>query len=204
MATTADEVWRILGELAEAQKETEQLLKHQAQESERRFQQSERQFRETDRRLRETDRQIRQVNRQIGDLGNRLGEFVEWQVRPAAIRLFQARGIDVHELASDVSIQRDGEGLEIDLLAINTTEAILIEVKSKLSQSDVDEHLDRLGKFKRLMPRYNDIRVLGAVAAMVVPQDIARYAYRQGLFVMAQSGEDMAILNDANFNPKAW
>jgi len=197
MATTADEVWRILGELAEAQKETEQLLKHQAQESERRF-------RETDRHLRETDRQIRQVNRQIGDLGNRLGEFVEWQVRPAAIRLFQARGIDVHELASDVSIQRDGEGLEIDLLATNTTEAILIEVKSKLSQSDVDDHLERLGKFKRLMPRYNDIRALGAVAAMVVPPDIARYAYRQGLFVMAQSGDDMTILNDANFSPKAW
>ena len=204
MATTADEVWRILGELAEAQKETEQLLKHQAQESERRF-------RETERHLRETDRQIRQVNRQIGDLGNRLGEFVEWQVRPAAIRLFQARGIDVHELASDVSIQRDGEGLEIDLLATNTTEAILIEVKSKLSQSDVDDHLERLGKFKRLMPRYNDIRALGAVAAMVVPPDIARYAYRQGLFVMAQSGDDMTILgddmtilNDANFSPKAW
>lgn len=183
MATTADDVWRILGELAESQKETEALLKHQAQE---------------------TDRQIRQVNRQIGDLGNRLGEFVEWQVRPAAIRLFQSRGIAVQELASDVTLQRDGEGLEIDLLAINTTVAVLIEVKSKLSQSDVDDHLDRLGKFKRLMPRYHDVQAMGAIAAMVVPTDIARYAYRQGLFVIAQTGDDMAILNDANFSPKIW
>jgi hypothetical protein len=190
MATTSDDVWRILGELAEAQKETErrlqeteQLLKEQSQE---------------------TDRQIRRVNRQIGDLGNRLGEFVEWQVRPAAVRLFQARGIAVYELASDVTIQRDGEGLEIDLLAINTTEAVLVEVKSKLTQNDVDEHLERLGKFKRLMPRYQDVRAMGAVAAMVVPQDVARYAYRQGLFVMAQSGDDMVILNDASFQPRAW
>jgi len=190
MATTADDVWRLLGELAESQKEaeqrlreTEQLLKAQA---------------------RETDRQIRQVNRQIGELGNRLGEFVEWQVRPAAIRLFQERGIAVYELASDVTIQRDGEGLEIDLLAINTTEAVLIEVKSKLSQGDVDEHLERLGKFKRLLPRYQDVRAMGAVAAMVVPPEVARYAYRQGLFVLAQSGDDMAILNDADFRPKTW
>jgi hypothetical protein len=197
MATTADDVWRILGELAEAQKETEALLKHQAQESDRRFQ-------ENDRRFRETDRQIRQVNRQIGDLGNRLGEFVEWQVRPAAIRLFQSRGIAVQELASDVTLQRDGEGLEIDLLAIDTTVAVLIEVKSKLSQSDVDDHLERLGKFKRLMPRYQDVQAMGAIAAMVVPPDIARYAYRQGLFVIAQTGDDMAILNDANFSPKIW
>jgi len=122
MATTSDEVWRILGELAEAQKETErrlqeteQLLKEQAQE---------------------TDRQIRRVNRQVGDSGNRLGEFVEWQVRPAAVRLFQERGIAVYELASEITMQRDGEGLEIDLLAINTTEAVLIEVKSKLTQND--------------------------------------------------------------------
>jgi hypothetical protein len=192
------------------------------QETDRKFQETDRKFQETDRQLqetarriketeqilkqqsRETDRQIRQVNRQIGDLGNRLGEFVEWQVRPAAIRLFQERGIAVHELASDVTIQRDGEGLEIDLLAINTTEAVLIAVKSKLSQNDVDDHLERLGKFKRLMPRYQDVQAMGAVAAMVVPPDIARYAYRQGLFVMAQSGDDMTILNDANFSPKAW
>jgi hypothetical protein len=219
MATTADDVWRILGELAEAQKETEALLKHQAQESDRRFQESayllkqqaretqhllKQQAQESERRRQETDRQIRQVNRQIGDLGNRLGEFVEWQVRPAAIRLFQSRGIAVQELASDVTIQRDGEGLEIDLLAINTTVAVLIEVKSKLSQSDVDDHLERLGKFKRLMPRYQDVQAMGAIAAMVVPPDIARYAYRQGLFVIAQTGDDMAILNDANFSPKIW
>ena len=183
MATTADDVWRILGELAEAQKETEALLKHQAQE---------------------TDRQIQQVSRQISDLGNPLGEFVEWQVRPAAIRLFHSRDIAVQELASDVTLQRDGEGLEIDLLATNTTVAVLIAIKSKLSQSDVDDHLERLGKFKRLMPRYHDVQAMGAIAAMVVPLDIARYAYRQGLFVIAPAGDDMAILNDANFSPKIW
>jgi hypothetical protein len=81
---------------------------------------------------------------------------------------------------------------------------VLIEVKSKLSQGDVDEHLERLGKFKRLLPRYQDVRAMGAVAAMVVPPEVARYAYRQGLFVLAQSGDDMAILNDADFRPKTW
>jgi len=208
MATTADDVWRLLGELAEAQKETERKF----QESEHRLQETERLLKEqshaTDRLLKEqsqaTDRKIQQVSQQIGKLGNRLGEFVEWQVRPAALRLFQARGIAVHELSADVSIQRDGEGMEIDLLAINSTEAVLIEVKSKLTQADVDEHLERLGKFKRLMPRYQDVQAMGAVAAMVVPDDVARYAYRQGLFVMAQSGDNVVILNDAQFQPRAW
>jgi hypothetical protein len=38
----------------------------------------------------------------------------------------------------------------------------------------------------------------------VIPTDVARYAYRQGLFVIAQSGEDLVILNDETFKPKSW
>jgi hypothetical protein len=38
MATTADEVWQLLGELIQAQKETERMLKEQREEAERRFQ----------------------------------------------------------------------------------------------------------------------------------------------------------------------
>lgn len=230
MATTADEVWRLLGELIQAQKETEQrfregehrfqeterFLRQQSQETERllreQSQETERLLREqnqeTERLLREqsrkTDQQIRQVNEQIGKLGNRLGEFAEWQVRPAAVRLFQERGIDVHELYPGVSVQRPEGGIEIDLLVVNNTEAVLIEVKSKLTQGDVDEHLERLAKFKQLMPRYRDVKALGAVAAMVVPEDIARYAYRKGLFVLAQSGDNVIILNDVSFQPKTW
>jgi hypothetical protein len=215
MATTADEVWQLLGELIQAQKETERrfqegehrfqeterLLKEQSQETEHRFQETERFLKEQNQ---ETDRQIKQVNEQLGKLGNRLGEFVEWQVRPAAVRLFQERGIDVHELYTEVSVKRQGGGLEIDLLVVNDTEAVLIEVKSKLTQRDVDEHLERLTKFKQLMPRYRDVNALGAVAAMVVPEEVAHYAYRRGLFVLAQSGESVIILNDAQFQPRVW
>ncbi|UXE62686.1 MAG: hypothetical protein KA717_08090 [Woronichinia naegeliana WA131] len=201
MATTADEVWQLLGELIQSQKETdrrfqetERLLQEQSQESDRRF-------RETERLIKE---QNKRVDEQLGKLGNRLGEFVEWQVRPAAVRLFQERGIDVTELSSDLSVQRGDEGLEIDLLVVNGSEAIAIEVKSKLTQADVDEHLERLDKFKRLLPRYQSLKILGAVAAMVTPKEVASYAYRQGLFVIAQSGDNLVILNDQKFKPKAW
>ncbi len=87
---------------------------------------------------------------------------------------------------------------------VNSNEAIAIEVKSKLDQEDVDEHLERLGKFKQLLPRYQPLKILGAVAAMVVPDQIASYAYRKGLFVIAQSGDEVMILNDTKFRPKTW
>ena len=60
MATTADKVWQLLGELIQSQKE------------------SDHRFRETERLIKE---QNQRVDEQLGKLGNRLGEFVEWQVR---------------------------------------------------------------------------------------------------------------------------
>ncbi|MBA4464811.1 hypothetical protein FHK98_02745, partial [Cylindrospermopsis raciborskii CS-506_A] len=71
------------------------LLREQSQETDRKFQETERllreQSQETDRKFQETDRLLREeskrVNNQIGQLGNRLGEFVESQVRPAAVKL---------------------------------------------------------------------------------------------------------------------
>ncbi len=79
-----------------------------------------------------------------------------------------------------------------------------MEVQSKLSQADVDEHLEHLSQFQQLMPRYGDVKAMRAVARIVVPSEIARYAYRQGLFVLAQSGNSVIILNDEKFQPKSW
>jgi hypothetical protein len=204
MSTTLEDVWTLFREVAESQKEISRILREQSQETDRRFQETDRRFQETDRRFQETDRQIKAVGKQIGELGNRLGEFVEGLVKPSVVRLFQERGIEVHEVHADIAVNRHDEGTQIDLLVVDDAEAVLVEVKSKLSVADVDEHLERLGKFKRLLPRYADVRAMGAVAAMVVPEDAARYAYRRGLFVLAQRGDSVVILNDARFQPAAW
>ena len=200
MTATIEDIREILKELAQSQQE---LSQSQQELSQAQQELSEAQ-KETDKQIKETDKQINRVSQQIGELGNRLGEFVEWQVRPAVVRLFQERGIDVHEFHPGISVKRDNEGLEIDLLVVNDTDAILVEVKSKLTQRDVDEHLQRLAKFKRLMPRFRDVKALGAVAAMIVPNEVASYGCRQGLFVLVQSGENVIILNDAEFTPRVW
>ncbi|MBK8754895.1 MAG: DUF3782 domain-containing protein [Candidatus Competibacteraceae bacterium] len=186
MATTLDDVWALFRETDRKFQETDRVIKELAQE------------------VKETSREVKRVSKQIGELGHRLGEFVEGLVKPAVVRLFQARGIDIHEVYPDVEVDRGTEGIQIDLLVVNDTEAVLVEVKSKLTVADVDDHLERLAKFKRLLPRYAEVRAMGAMAAMVIPKEAARYAYRKGFFVLAQSGETVVILNDAQFQPKVW
>jgi hypothetical protein len=154
--------------------------------------------------FRETDRKIAEVSRQLGGLGNRLGEFVEGSVRPGLVRLFRERGIDVRRTMRDVSGDKNGVALQIDLLVVNDTDAVAVEVKSKLTDRDVDDHLERLGRFKILFPEFASKRLLGAVAAMVIPDDATRYAERCGLFVIGQRGEDAVLLNAPEFQPRAW
>ena len=95
--------------------ETERLLKARSEETEQKF-------KETDRLMKarsdETDRKIKEVTASIGRLGNKLGDFVEEMVRPAAVRLFRERGIDVHEVHRNVEAQRDGDAIEVDLLRL--------------------------------------------------------------------------------------
>jgi hypothetical protein len=191
--------------------ETDRLLREQSQETDRKFQETEHLLREqserADLRFQETERLIKEesirLDKQLGQIGNSLGQFVEFQVRPAAVRLFQEMGIAVKEIATNVSVQ-GSEGTEIDILVVNSHEAIAIEVKSKLSDDDVKEHIARLSEFKKLLPRYENLNIMGAVAGMVVPENVARFAYRQGLFVIGQSGDNLVILNDDKFKPRCW
>lgn len=219
---TPEEVWSILREVAAAQqenarqfretdlkfKEFERLLAEQNQENDRQRKADERLLKEnlqaTDRQFKETDRKLKEVLTSLGRLGNKLGEFVEEMVKPAVVRLFRERGIAVHEVHRSVSAQRGAESIEVDLVVVNDGDLIGVECKSTLSTDDVDEHLERLTKLKRLLPAYRHLRVMGAVAAMVLPDDVARYAYRKGLFVLAQSGNGVVIRNDADFQPRAW
>ncbi len=197
---TYDDIMRLLQEVSLRSLETDRQFK----ETDRQLKEIVEQSKQTDRQFKETDRKIKEVTKSIGKLGNRLGDFIEDAVRPAAVRLFQERGIVVHEVYQNVTMERDGEGLEIDLLVVNDNEAVGVECKSNLKVDDVNEHLERLAKLKRLSPKYRNFKLMGALAAMVIPDNVARYAIAKGLFVIGQNGVHLEIRNDQTFEPTVW
>jgi len=190
-------------------RETERQMQETAQqmrETDRRLQETDRRLQETDRRLQETDRLIRELRRDLGRLGNRLGEFVQDMVQPAVVRLFQAQGIPVHVVMPNLcaySANRE-RVLEIDLFVVNAEHAIAVECKSRLTTDDVDEHLERLAELKKFLPQYADKKLHGAVAALSVAEPVARYAEKQGLYVLAQADDDVVVMNSPDFTPRTW
>ncbi|MBF0181898.1 MAG: DUF3782 domain-containing protein [Magnetococcales bacterium] len=168
-------------------------------------QETERMSQETDRKFQETARQMKETDRKLDRLGSRLGEFVEGLVAPACETLFAARGIPVHKVSRRVVAKLPGgRYMEIDLFVVNSTAVSLVEVKSKLTVEDVREHLIRMGEFKQFFPEYADKRAFGAVAGMVIEENVRLFAINQGLFVIEQAGETLRMANDDDFVPRAW
>jgi len=203
-ATSAEMSWddikALIAELAVQSKETDRKF----QETDRKFRETEAQMRETDRKMREVFERFDNLSRRFGDLGNRLGEFVEAMVEPALVDLFRARGLDVSEVHRRVTSRRGGEAIEIDLLVVDGDTAVAVECKSRLTKEEVERHVERMNKFKRLLPKYADMRIHGAVAGMVVDEDAVEAAQAAGLWVLAPSGETVALKNDPGFAPRVW
>lgn len=173
-------------------------------ETDQRFKETDQQIKATDRQIKETDRKVAEAIKAVADLGGKWGHFVEGLVAPATERLFKHWGIELDKVFTRVKARKNGGMMEIDVLAINGEYAVLIEVKSTLGMDDVKEHLAQLERFKTFFPEYRDRNILGAVAGIVIDEGVDRYAYQQGLFVIAQSGETVKILNDEKFKPRTW
>jgi len=188
-------------QIAQMNKETDEKITRTNRETSEQITQMNR---ETDLKIKETSEQIARTEREVGALSGRWGEFVEGLIAPGAVAMFQERGIKIDYVFQRAKSHKNGDSMEIDVLGVNNEYAVLIEVKSTLDVRDVREHIERMKAFKRFFPAYSDKKIVGAVAGIKTEGEADKFAYRQGLFVIGQSGDTVEILNDKSFKPKTW
>ena len=149
----------------------------------------------------------RELSKRLGDLSNVLGLYAEAQTKERIREMFGERGIELRSMTTHY-LEEDGKGgflYEIDILLYNTLYAIVVEVKNHLKKDDIDTHIERLNKCVSSPPRGTEGKILlGAVATMIVSQEVETYAKRQGFYVIKPSGKSVKIANDAQFKHKEW
>lgn len=177
--TEIQEIWGLFREVARRQEETAQQMK-------------------------ETDKKIGVLSDTVNALTGKWGRFVEGLVAPGAVRMFNERGIEVHQTHTRIEAQKNGKKMEIDVLVVNDEYAIAISVKSTLSVDDVNSHIEDLTNFRNFFPYLGDKTLLGAVAGIVIDEGADKYAYRRGLFVITQKDNMVKILNDEKFKAQQW
>jgi hypothetical protein len=169
------------------------------------FQETEIKYKETDRMLsekfKETDITLKQQKYLfISEWGNLVESLFDGDI----VTLLNQRGINVIDIIEGRKGRRDGINFEFDIITINNTEMVIVEVKTTLTPEDIRLFLKKLAQAKDWMPEYADKIVYGAVAFISEDTGSSAMAEKNGLFVIKATGDSASIVNADNFVPKSW
>jgi hypothetical protein len=155
-----------------------------------------------------SDAQLRETSRIVGDLGNKFGKLSEYLVVPNMLAKFNALGYVFTKAGRNIKLldSRTKTTLtEIDILLENGDSVVAVEVKSDLTLSYVDQHVERMEKLRRYWDERNDKRkLLGAVAGAIMEERVKAYALKTGFYVIVQSGDTVKIEIPKGFTPGVW
>ena len=132
------------------------------------------------------------------------GNLVESLFDGDIVTLLNQRGINVIDIIEGRKGRRDGINFEFDIITINNTEMVIVEVKTTLTPEDIGQFLKKLTQAKDWMPEYADKIVYGAVAFISEDTGSSVMAEKNGLFVIKATGDSASIVNADNFVPKSW
>ncbi len=136
------------------------------------------------------------TNRAIKDMkhmfNSQWGRLVEELCKPAAFKLFKDEGIEVERVYEGIrKMKVDGQDvMEIDVALCDTTVAVIVEVKSRCGNREIDHFLKQMEHCKEWYPDFADKELRVAVAAIQYDDGTITYALSKGLYVLKLSGED--------------
>ena len=195
-----------ISELKESQKKTDSQileLKESQKKTDSQILALKESQQKTDEQMRRTDAKLDRIGKQLADLGLVQGEVAEELFYRNLRSLFRNRKVIFEKVRRNV--KKKGKG-EYDIVAVDEGRVLVVEVKNKLEKRMVNEFVEeRLPRFKELFPEYARYRVQGGIGALVVKEDVGRYAEKAGLYVMTQTDEGgAALLNRDDFEPKEF
>jgi ribosomal protein L9 len=224
-----EQVWAALMEDREHLKETDRILKENAERHKQEMKESaerherelkesakrhERELKEWQQETAERSKKFEQemkeskaeFNEKLGKYINLFGEVTEYTMAPKLREKFIEFGFDFPKANRNMSIRDKINNifLEADVFLENGDKAILVEIKTKLTIERINIHIDRLEKMRKYADLHGDKRTfLGAVAGVVVTDEVRNYALNQGFYLIEPSGENLNI-TPPNGNPKEW
>jgi hypothetical protein len=165
-------------------------------------------FQETREQIAATSKQIKETDKKVGELTNRFGDMVEHMVVPNLLAQFKTLGFTFEVATRDYKIADEKNRIftEVDVFLQNGDKVMIVEIKVKPAQKDVDEHIGRMEKLRKYADLHHDARkYLGAVAGVVTSDSVKNYALKKGFFVIIPSGDTFEIIKpDGKFHVREW
>jgi hypothetical protein len=195
MATTADDVWQLLAELATRQSELTAAQKE-----------TDLQLKETDKQLKETGKQLKELGKQIGGLGAKFGSFTEGFALPSMETILRQQfGMEI--ISPSVRVSKGGQHMEIDVLAYANGElntAYIVEVKSHAREESITQLKSILQRFRTFFPEHQDKQLYGILAAVDMSPELREKTLQEGLYVARIHDQVFELDIPENFQPQSY
>ena len=84
---------------------------------------------------------------------------------------------------------------------------MVVEIKTKPDMSDIRDQGERMKKLRTYADARKDTRIyLGALAGVVISDQVKTYALKQGFYVLEPSGETFTITEPQahGYSPREW
>ena len=202
---TFEKVWAALMEtqrqLKESQQETQRQIRESQQEMDESWQ------KKMDKYRAENEKGMANLREELGGLGRSMGRLTEEMFSTALRQRCNELGYPFTKQGRRFEFVLNGQKLaEVDFWLENGEYAMAVEIKTFLSNDDVDEHLKRVEKIRRYMDIHGDKRKLvGAVAGGAVPDNVLAYAQKQGFYVLVQTSDNVAVAAlPTGFKAREW
>jgi len=169
-------VWAVLQEVAERQKETDRIANNNAHIFKR--------------------------------LDKFFGDEDEYIVLPDLMQKFREMGFEFTKAyhRADIADRVHKIYTEIDITLENGDKVMIVEVKSKPTTENITEHIERMEKVRQHGNLHGDGRAfLGAIAGMIVNDNVKEFALKSGFYVIEPSGETFIITApEGEYSPREW
>ncbi len=199
---TDDELKELVASLAILQKETTAQIKAQQKETSAQQKETTAQQKETTAQIKtlriaheeinaqqkETSRKLDKVAKMIGGISHNQGDVAEDFFYNSFAKDNHLGDIFFDEIIKNMTMRKGKAEEEYDLLLINGDAIIIIEVKYKAHQRDIDQLERKTSNFKKFLPAYQHYSVYGAMASFHFNEDVKKLLLQEGYFVVERSG----------------
>jgi len=93
---------------------------------------------------------MKEIGKRFGDFTNRFGEVVEYMIAPNLQDKLYDMGLDFQEVCPNYKVRSKKHNIsfQVDVFLQNGDTAMLVEIKTKLTISDINEHIKRMEKMR--------------------------------------------------------
>jgi hypothetical protein len=146
----------------------------------------------TSKEVRELNDSMKRMGEHLGGISNNQGAVTEEFFHNSLLEHPQIGRFKFSKVIPNLLVGAKGKQTEFDLILVNGSSVVVVEIKYKLHPSHLDKLAEQLKAFKKLSPEFKGFDVYGALAGFAVPRDVLAQAEERGYMVLQRKGQVIA------------